>query len=217
MTDFLLLKFLMMRYPFFILSLSFYFLNCESKKDNFQIGTQRANKIENIVKAVMIQDSLNVFIDNNESNYFCEDLSKLNIKLTEKVNKRKGVLPLPHSVVVQVEYLISKKVNNDLFFTVKDTASIYIQNKYPEMFKLNIENFKDVNFISLETAKKKRRNNEYFNFYSVSIPIFSSDNRKAYLQVMHICGSLCGSGQDVFLEKIRGKWTIVDKFESWVN
>lgn len=44
----------------------------------------------------------------------------------------------------------------------------------------------------------KRENDEYYNYDQISTPIFSDDWQKAYLNLNHYCGYLCGSWQNTY-------------------
>jgi hypothetical protein len=47
----------------------------------------------------------------------------------------------------------------------------------------------------------------------MTIPLFSLDNQKAYVELGYYCGTLCGYGEAIYLKKINGKWTIVEKWK----
>lgn len=50
---------------------------------------------------------------------------------------------------------------------------------------------------------------------TVSRPVFNKNFTKAYIRVGHSCGSLCGGGVDVSLEKINGRWKITETLGGW--
>lgn len=50
---------------------------------------------------------------------------------------------------------------------------------------------------------------------TVSRPIFDKTFTKAYIRIGHSCGSLCGGGVDVSLEKINGRWKITETLGGW--
>lgn len=61
-------------------------------------------------------------------------------------------------------------------------------------------------------------NNQYENgFYTVSMPIFSKDFKKAYVRVGHLCGPLCGGGETRIYQHKGGTWELVEVVEVWVN
>jgi hypothetical protein len=51
----------------------------------------------------------------------------------------------------------------------------------------------------------------------MTIPIFSLDNQKAYVELGYHCGTLCGYGKAIYLKKVSGKWIIVKKFRTWIS
>jgi hypothetical protein len=50
---------------------------------------------------------------------------------------------------------------------------------------------------------------------TVSRPVFDKNFKKAYIRIGNSCGSLCGGGVDVLLEKFDGKWRVVETLGGW--
>lgn len=51
----------------------------------------------------------------------------------------------------------------------------------------------------------------------VSAPAYSSDGQRAVLSISHSCGSLCGSGELVEMEKVDGKWRRARDQGAWIS
>lgn len=51
----------------------------------------------------------------------------------------------------------------------------------------------------------------------VSMPILSTDNKTAVIQIENNCGMLCGSGSIYIFKKINGKWTVIKEIERWIS
>ena len=70
------------------------------------------------------------------------------------------------------------------------------------------------NFVSKRYEQKnKRSQGKSYRFYDLTIPIFSSDMNKAYVEL-----TLYGSGaQALYLEKINSKWTIIRRIGLWIS
>jgi len=50
---------------------------------------------------------------------------------------------------------------------------------------------------------------------TVSMPIFNRDFTKAYIRFGYSCGELCGGGEDMIIEKVNDKWTVVEHLGGW--
>jgi hypothetical protein len=72
-----------------------------------------------------------------------------------------------------------------------------------------------LNTTTFQNELKKINNGEDYDFYEMSIPIFSFDKRTAYVELDHRCGHLCGNGRAFYLRKINGKWKIIENFRTW--
>lgn len=60
-------------------------------------------------------------------------------------------------------------------------------------------------------------NRHYENgFYSVSMPVFSSNFQKAYVRLGQLCGPECGGGETRIYEYRHDHWELVDVVEVWV-
>jgi hypothetical protein len=46
---------------------------------------------------------------------------------------------------------------------------------------------------------------------------FSDNRRQALVEVSRSCGSLCGGGYNVLLEKQNGRWRVVQQINTWVS
>jgi len=53
-------------------------------------------------------------------------------------------------------------------------------------------------------------------YYDLTIPIFSLDNKKAYVELTNNCDD-CGGATAYYLEKISNKWTIVGWERVWMS
>jgi hypothetical protein len=54
-------------------------------------------------------------------------------------------------------------------------------------------------------------------FTSISMPIFSSDNKLAYIRIGHFCGDLCGGGESRLYIYKNGKWEKIKSFSEWIS
>jgi hypothetical protein len=73
------------------------------------------------------------------------------------------------------------------------------------------------NLLVTTNAKEKTQNKFKGSiYYTITIPIFSKDNKKAYAEVSFNC-FLCGRGTGVYLKKINNKWKVVKVQELWIS
>ncbi|WP_289010902.1 hypothetical protein [Sphingobacterium multivorum] len=70
---------------------------------------------------------------------------------------------------------------------------------------------------TVDDADKYRmdRNQSIYYFH---LPIIGYNRKKAYVPVDYICGPLCGNGDAFLLEKVNGKWVIIQRFFNlWIS
>lgn len=111
---------------------------------------------------------------------------------------------------VCIEKIYNSRSNNNLFFLKTDSLSIVEQNQSFTTLKIPksiTQKFKTVAF-----AKNLKIVDKYIQF---SIPIFSKDNTKAYVQCDHYTTNESSYGVSIYLMKIDGKWKIKNIERNW--
>ncbi len=205
---------------FFFLGIM-YLASCNNKNKEAEFDSTKIGEINEIVKTVILEDSLNVLINGKESLLFCEELIKLDIFIPKKSKHNElnspPPPPPPFRNAISIERLKSIYIENELFFSSTDSLCLLEQKLNPKKLKIEKSLAKNINLTSNEEETNKRKANKYFSYFEMTIPIFSKDKNKAYLELNHYCGGLCGSGVSIMLRKIKGKWKIVDKQETWVS
>jgi len=206
-----------MKKIFIIIFIFLLFANCRKNKSEFD--NSEIQDINEILKIVILEDSLNVLKSESESEMFCENLVKLDIYTPEK---RKGNEPIPPPPPpsfndASIENLLIFKIENQIFFTNKDSLFLLEQNLRPNELKIGKEIIEKINATSKKIEQEKKKIGKPYTYYEMTIPVFSKDNKKAYLELNHYCGYLCGSGKSIFLKKVNGKWKIVDKWRTWIS
>ena len=202
-----------------ILLVSLSFTKCKNNSNETEFNSSKIKDINEIVRTVILEDSLKVLKNENESKMFCEELTKLNIYIPEKrkENERIPPPPPPSFNSISIENVMSFKIENQMFFTIKDSLGLLQQNLNPEKFKIEEDIVEKINLTTKEKEIKKKKIGESYNFFEMTIPIFSLNSRKAYVQLSNYCGHLCGHGEAIYLEKINGKWKIVQKYRIWIS
>jgi len=165
------------------------------------------------VEVVIFQDSLNVLKRKTRSRQFCSKLKAIKLEIPAK--HKKGIVVFPPAPGNRyITDILNIKVNNEPFFEKKDSLHIMTQNLNLKKIEIDKEILKKLNSTSFEKEMVKRKNGKQYNFYNMKIPVFSIDKKKAYVELEHRCGSLCGNGSAIFLKKFKenGKLLINGKF-----
>jgi len=201
-----------MKKEFILLLIACTFLNCEIKNKKIVIDSTEINAI---VETVIIQDSLNVFKETKESKMFCTKLEAIKVQIPVKLEN--GLIPPLFPGRQFISDMLRTEINDEIFFSKKDSATIMAQSSILEKFEVGNPILNKVNATTIEKEFTKKENGKNFNFYQMKIPLFSLDKQKAYVELNHYCGHLCGSGTAIYLKKINKKWIIVKKWRTWIS
>lgn len=207
---------IIMKKIFLLIMFSAFLVNCKSKNEENELYASKIKDINEIVKAIIVQDSLNVSKKGKESKMFCADLVKLNINVPEKRKDGIITIPIPFNSVL-LDNLLNRKIKGEVFFSKKDSLTLIEQNSNPNIITIDSEIISEINSTTREKELEKRKKGELYRFYEMNIPIFSLDKNKAYVQLGYHCGGLCGSGKAIYLKKINGKWKIIATWRTWIS
>lgn len=191
----------------FILTL----LSCNSKKSEELI---RKKESIIIIQTLLQQKGLQMVSDFRTERKLpiCLNLKKVIVKTKcfeeTKTNDKISVTKLPeksftNQAEVCIEKIYKSRPINNSFFLKKDSLNIVKQNETFKVFK--IPKRITQNFITVELTKSLKITKKYIQF---SIPIFSKDNTKAYLEFDHYSDNENSYGNSIYLEKVNGKWKI---------
>lgn len=206
-----------MKKPILYIVLIFAFCSCQNKKEKTSIASEQIKDINEIVEAIIIQDSLDVFSKSEDSTAFCSELRKLKIHIPQKKNSEDFILLPPLSGGIYITQLVPSKIKGQTFFSSKDSLYLLEQNSNPDKLKIGKSIVEKLNTTTIEKTKIRRKNRQRSRFYEMTIPIFSADKQNAYVELDYECGGLCGSGQAIYLKKINGKWKIIVQWQSWIS
>lgn len=188
---------------------------CKDKGKETKLASFTDRDINEIVETILIQDSLPVFKNDKNSKSLCVELIKINIEIPVKGEKN-NLPPIPFNNIT-INKLLSLKIENERFFLSTDSIYLTSQNSEQKIFSLEQKVVAKINSTTNEKEISKQKRGEKYEFYEMTIPLFSKDRTKAYVELNHYCGSLCGSGKAILLSKINGKWSIVDKYRTWIS
>jgi hypothetical protein len=192
-----------------------FLLSCKNSESKTELEVSKLKDINQIVQVVIIEDSLNVLKNGTDTRMFCKELTKLSVYVPEKTKNGEIPPPPPSFKEVSIEDLLHYR--KSFYFNAIDSLSLLKQNSNPEKFKIEESLAEKINQTTKEKEINKKKMGKPFDFYEMTIPIFSLDNQKAYLELNHHCGGLCGGGTSIYLRKINGKWQIVDKRQTWMS
>ena len=167
------------------------------------------------METIIIQDRLKVFKNSTNSNHLCIDLRK--VKVDVPVIQDNGLIIPPRPGNIYITELFSNGIQENLFFSSKDSIFILAQNSNSEKLPLAKRIADRMNITTFELEMAKRKTGQDYKFYQISIPIFSHNGLNAYVQLDYRCGTLCGNGEDIFLKKVNGEWKITAVYKSWMS
>ena len=175
----------------------------------------RQNCDDNIkIREIETNNIILTLIDSTSENIFpiCTSLKKLNIRTDFNVKKKKVIIKLPPKTDlisvnsdVFIETLLQTNYRGKAFFDKNDSLNFVEQNYCLNSKLISDELFKKIKTISLTELKDEKSNFEYI---IISNPIFSSDNKKAYIEV-DTKSVGCIYGSSYFLEKQGETWKII--------
>lgn len=160
------------------------------------------------------------FKNNKDAYAVCIDFKKLKIN-TESIyaepTKKVQIIKLPprsprilQNTEVYIERLLNANLKGKKIFKSKDSINFVEQNNC--FFKYTIPK-KIVGKIKTIPVSKIENATDYMIF---SIPIFSEDNKKAYMEIDCYSKEL-PYGESVYLEKKDNIWKVIDTKTIWVK
>lgn len=184
-------------------------LSCNSKKNEELI---REKESITIIQTLLEEKGLEMINDfrTEQKLPICLNLKKVIVKTkcTEEVNDEISIIKLPersftNPAEVCIEKIYKPKSIDNSFFLKNDSLNIVNQNKTFNAFK--IPKSITQKFKTVELSKNLKITEKYIQF---SIPIFSKDNTKVYLEFDHHSDNEKSYGNSIYLEKVNGKWKI---------
>lgn len=200
---------------YFAIIISILTISCKTEMEQEKFLLPNRSEIVNIIETIISEKKIPVKRDSLEYIHmpFASDLEKLHVYLPD--TSIKEIVP-PQINGVSITKLLLIDVNGVKFFNQKDSTFFHYQNDTLKTINLHKElELKYYLTTSKEQDTMKKRGGE--SFWSMSVPIFSKDLKKVYIEVNNYCYGLCGSGGYFLLEKINENWTIKDYQRTWIS
>jgi hypothetical protein len=193
-------------------------LSCNTKKNEDLI---RQKESINIIQTLIKQNGLEMVRDfpTEKKLPICLNLKKIIVKNNcfeePKANDKIIVIKVPEKSFIQqknvcIEKIYNSNPINNLFFLKSDSLNIVNQNETFKTFK--IPKSITQNFKTVELTKNLKITKKFIQF---SIPIFSKDNTKEYLEIDYHSNNENSCGSSIYLEKTNGKWKIKNIERNW--
>ena len=193
-------------------------LSCNTKKNEDLI---REKESIIIIQTLIEEKGLEMVSDfrTEKELPICLNLKKVIVKTKcfeeTKANYKITVIKFPeksftNQAEVCIEKIYKSRPINNSFFLKNDSLNIVNQNETFKAFK--IPKSITQKFKTVELTKSLKITEKYIQF---SIPLFSKDNTKAYLEFDHYSDNENSYGKSIYLEKVNGKWKIKYIERNW--
>jgi hypothetical protein len=220
-----------MRETILIFVLSILIFSCKHKRDTETYILPNAQEINEVVKASLLTtDSMPLekcFHRGQWEYYKAESkiIENFNDQLIIELKKitvfsrlEKDSFPIRYRDQISINDLLIYEYRGRRLFTSVDSTFILFQSDTLKQLSIDTNSIEQYNFVSRQTLNQDQRKGKTYGYIVVSIPIFSKDLNKAYIEVDHYCkGGLCGGGYFLFLKKQYGKWKIIARQQTWIS
>lgn len=180
-------------------------------KSKFYIE-ERTEDINSIIKTVIETDSLNVSKNNPENNKIVQFLKRVKVVLP---NPDKNIISPPNRDARELDEIFNSK--SERVFSKNDSLYLLSQNTNPDSLEISNNLKEKYNYSQLSKVLRDRDNGNYYQYYEFEIPLFSSDNKTAYIELTYHSKGYFGKGIAYILKKENDKWIVIDKRVTWIN
>jgi hypothetical protein len=174
------------------------------KQESFNLPNN--SEVDSILKVVIFDDSLQI-AKNNKFTPIANNLLKLRLV---DWNPKNGLPPRKKFNSLLIHNLIGyNDIPIKFFFPSSDSSFIKFQDRIVNNYRIKTEIFQNLRASEFLNEENKFTTSDASPIYYLTIPIFSSDLKKAYIESTLRCSGLCGKKYKIFLEKHNERWTIV--------
>jgi len=184
-------------YIIFLLSL----FSCKGDKKNVADSLPTEKDINEVIKAIVFHKGLHIASENSRSPIATELKNRVIIDRRKNSEIHRGPRKSIDTLAIAD---LTESTNSTIkhFFNNDDWQFIKLQNNNAVQ-KLSPKIFGNLKFTTIH----EKHEDWYFYF---SVPIFSSDLKRAYVHYNGIYHDYCNDGTAYFLEKKNGKWEIIE-------
>lgn len=177
-------------------------IGCSTENNIYDL-TETKTEIENLISQIIETDS----IEKHYPDYVIVSILPKYVSRSKKEEFKPGPPPNADYLFPNLEYEF--KELNEIEFTSKDFEYFDKQEMDSKRIELSDEIFGSrKSNVSIETKK---------TYVYFSIPIFNSNKDIAWIQTGLVCGSLCGEGRTLILQKKNGKWIKMKEKRDWIS
>jgi hypothetical protein len=220
-----------MRETLTIFVVSVLIIGCKPKLKTENFILPRAQDINNVAKASLLtKDSMplekcyhrgqweyyesETKIIENFNDHLILDLKNITVYVpSDEVN-----FPNRFRNYISINELLNNEYRGSKLFTSIDSTFILFQSDSSKKFSIDTNSIEEYIFVSNKTLMEDQKIGKTYGYIILSIPIFSKDLNKAYIEVDHYCGEgLCGGGYFLFLERKKEQWKIIARQSIWIS
>ena len=192
---------------------------CHEPKKDYPVPNKK--DINDVVRAVISQqtivertDSAGRIIDKQTGHIRINSLDNLSLSVDLKKVK---VVPADQESMygVTINFLVDPKISSH--FNQIDYHYLFFQNDTLSRFKIDTTTITNTFFTSEAKYKKRVSMGDRIPIYTLSIPVFSLDQKQAYVLLDIFIGLNNAQGYAFVVKKINGKWLIVRQWSTWIS
>lgn len=182
------------------------FISCSQQK--FSIF-ERQDDINSIIITIIEEGRLNIGKNNIEGNKISQFLKRY--KLITHTNNN---LP-PNIAERKLSWILD--FSSQKTFTKKDTKYLLSQNTDEDSLEISKTLKENYKYSTISDILKERKEGKRFQYYTFYVPVFSEDNKTAYIEYDYHYERYFGQGMAFILKKEDNKWKIVEEGGTWIN
>jgi hypothetical protein len=189
--------------------------SCKSKPAPESFTAVTEQEIYDVVNAVVKLNRLDTINFNKQRPLrIIDTLENNRVSFLRPVKKADGTfLLIPPIDGIAYQHLLKSKTK--CFSNIDSTFFVY-QNQHPNRLALTSSKFNVIPIINSRSYDLNLKKHIVYSLITLSIPVFSKDHNKAYIQSGFHCGGLCGYGFEYFLIKVGGHWQIKSMNGTWI-
>ena len=192
----------------------FFLLGCRDNNSASSFSLVDKKEINEIIEAVANQDSLPIHNTNKlEPIPLSLNLRKLRVIVPDTTT---DVPPPINHNMISIFDLFNSMVDQQRFFGRTDSSYFLFQNNSIDSFIIDKTLTEKLAIKTFSEQRQKTASTQLVRYYDLTIPILSTDHRKAYIELTNNCSD-CGGATAFYLEKINSKWTVVGWQRLWMN